>query len=155
PGACAAGTPPLAGRDVRRLAAEGGRRARAPDAALVLRHRLLPMEAAAPRPRRLDARNAAHHARPGRCAVALVFHQRKGHAMSKFLFVMIEGGGNVPAQLAVARRLIARGHEVRVLGDPTISDEVQHIGASFAAYRRAPHLNMRSREWSLEVDWEA
>src|SRR5207237_2334028 len=66
-----------------------------------------------------------------------------------------EGGGNVPAQLAVARRLIARGHEVRVLGDPTISDEVQHIGASFAAYRRAPHLNMRSREWSLEVDWEA
>ena len=41
--------------------------------------------------------------------------------MARFLFAMWEGGGTVPPELAVARRLIARGHVVHVLGDPTIA----------------------------------
>ena len=32
-----------------------------------------------------------------------------------FLFVTLEGGGNVPPVLGLARRLAARGHDVRVL----------------------------------------
>ena len=32
-----------------------------------------------------------------------------------FLFTFFHGGGNVPPQLAIARRLVARGHRVRVL----------------------------------------
>ena len=38
----------------------------------------------------------------------------------RFLMPLWEGGGNVPPELGVARRLVARGHQVHVLGDPTI-----------------------------------
>jgi hypothetical protein len=41
--------------------------------------------------------------------------------MKHFLFVMFEGGGNVPPQLGIARRLVGRGHVVRVLADPPSS----------------------------------
>jgi MGT family glycosyltransferase len=74
--------------------------------------------------------------------------------MSRFLFVMIDAGGNVPAQLSVARRLVARGHEVRVLGDPVLESAAQKIGAHFAPFRRAPLVNISSTAWSKEVDWE-
>ena len=37
--------------------------------------------------------------------------------MKRFLFLIVEGGGNVPAQMSIARRLVARGHEVHVLAD--------------------------------------
>ncbi|MBF5041518.1 glycosyltransferase family 1 protein [Aggregicoccus sp. 17bor-14] len=74
--------------------------------------------------------------------------------MSRFLFVMIEGGGNVPPQLAVARRLVARGHEVRVLGDPSLAAGAQRAGCDFAPFRHAPHQDMRSRERDLVRDWE-
>ena len=38
----------------------------------------------------------------------------------RFLMPMWEGGGNIPPELGVARRLVARGHQVHVLADPTI-----------------------------------
>jgi MGT family glycosyltransferase len=72
----------------------------------------------------------------------------------RFLFVMIEGGGNVPAQLSVARRLAARGHDVHVLGDGAIEKEAALAGASFHPFVRAPHQNMRDREKDLVKDWE-
>jgi hypothetical protein len=53
-------------------------------------------------------------------------------SMSRFLFVMWEGGGTVPPELAIARRLIARGHAVYVLGDPTIEAGAKAIGASYS-----------------------
>lgn len=34
----------------------------------------------------------------------------------KLLFVIVDGGGNVPPQLAVARALRARGTEIHILG---------------------------------------
>jgi hypothetical protein len=39
----------------------------------------------------------------------------------RFLFVFWEGGGNVPPQLGLVRRLVSRGHEVRVLTEPASS----------------------------------
>jgi hypothetical protein len=48
-----------------------------------------------------------------------------------FLFAMFEGGGNVPAQLSIARRLTARGHRVHVLGD-------EAKRRTFSTYERAP-----------------
>lgn len=75
--------------------------------------------------------------------------------MSKFLFVMIEGGGNVPAQLSIARRLVKRGHEVHVLADSAIENEAKIVGATFHPFVRAPHQNMRDREKDRVKDWEA
>ena len=73
--------------------------------------------------------------------------------MKRFLFVMFEGGGNVPPQLGMARRLIDRGHRVRVLGDPAIERGVRAIGAQFAPFRSAPHHNLRSRDADRVEDW--
>jgi MGT family glycosyltransferase len=75
--------------------------------------------------------------------------------MSRFLFVLWEGGGNVPPQLGIARRLLARGHRVRVLGDPCLEADVRAAGAAFAPYTRAPHRLDRSPESDFVRDWEA
>lgn len=74
--------------------------------------------------------------------------------MARYLFVMWEGGGNVPVQLAVARRLAQRGHEVRVLGDPASRADVERAGCSFAPWKRAPHHNMRDQGADKVRDFE-
>jgi MGT family glycosyltransferase len=71
-----------------------------------------------------------------------------------YLFAMWEGGGNVPPLLGVARRLIARGHTVTVIGDPTIRDEAQRVGCRFTPWRRAPHRTTLRPEDDLIRDWE-
>lgn len=38
----------------------------------------------------------------------------------RFLFAMFQGGGNIPLILPIAGRLVARGHQVRVLAGPGI-----------------------------------
>jgi MGT family glycosyltransferase len=73
----------------------------------------------------------------------------------RFLFVMFEGGGNVPPQLGVARRLVERGHAVRVLGDRAIEADVRAARCEFAPYRLAPHHNMRSQQDCAVRQWEA
>jgi UDP:flavonoid glycosyltransferase YjiC (YdhE family) len=75
--------------------------------------------------------------------------------MSRFLFVLWEGGGNVPPQLGIARRLLTRGHRVRVLGDPCLEADVRRGGADFAPFTRAPHRLDRSPDSDFVRDWEA
>src|SRR5262249_12873225 len=80
---------------------------------------------------------------------------REGDAsMTRFLFVLFEGGGNVPPQLGIARRLAARGHAVRVLGDPAIEPQARAAGLELAPFRAAPHHNMRSRADDAVRDWQ-
>lgn len=75
--------------------------------------------------------------------------------MSKrFLFVMWEGGGTVPPELAVARRLVARGHRVRVLADPTIELEALTVGCEFHTWTTAPHRVSRDRTADIFKDYE-
>ena len=74
---------------------------------------------------------------------------------SSFLLAMWEGGGTVPPLLGVARRLIRRGHRVRVLGDPTIQVEAERAGCTFGPWRRAPHRTDLRPETDLLRDWEA
>jgi MGT family glycosyltransferase len=71
-----------------------------------------------------------------------------------FLFAHWEGGGNTPPMLSVVRRLLARGHAVRVLSDPCNHDEVVAAGASFQSWTRAPHRPDKSIETDLLRDWE-
>lgn len=74
--------------------------------------------------------------------------------MSRFLFVMVEAGGNVPAQISIARRLAARGHEVNILSDAAAESEAVAAGCRFLPFVHAPHNNMRNREADVVRDWE-
>lgn len=71
-----------------------------------------------------------------------------------YLFAMWEGGGNVTPMLAVAARLMGRGHRVTVLGDPTIQVKAERLGCSFLSWRRAPHRKTLRPEDDLMRDWE-
>ena len=73
--------------------------------------------------------------------------------MSRFMFVMFEGGGNVPVQLAIARRLVGRGHAVRVLSDPAVKADAIAAGCTFAPFGSAPRHNFRDRDRDLVRDW--
>ena len=50
-------------------------------------------------------------------------------APRSYLFVTFEGGGNLPPVLGTARRLAARGHDVRVLTEPCLQGAVEEAGA--------------------------
>src|SRR5580704_19051227 len=73
----------------------------------------------------------------------------------RFLLTSWDGGGNVPPELGIARRLVERGHQVHVLADPTISDEAHAAGCTFSAWRRAPHHTTLDPAEDLLKDWES
>ena len=58
--------------------------------------------------------------------------------MSDYLFATWDGGGNVPPALALARRILDRGHRVRVLGHPGQRGSVEAVGLEFRAYATVP-----------------
>lgn len=74
---------------------------------------------------------------------------------SNFLFAAWEGGGNVPPTLGAVRRLVERGHRVRVLADDVLRAEVAAVGGSFIPWRRAPNRPDRSVSSDFLRDWEA
>ncbi len=76
--------------------------------------------------------------------------------MSKtFLFVLWAGGGNVPPQLTLARRVAARGHEVRVLAPAVLRTRIEATGLRFEPYVEAPEHDESVPEQSLIRDFEA
>lgn len=75
-------------------------------------------------------------------------------ATRRFLFTMWEGGGTLPPELGVARRLLERGHLVDVVGDPTIEDRARAVGCRFTPWRRAPHRRTLDPADDLFRDWE-
>lgn len=72
----------------------------------------------------------------------------------QYLLTMWEGGGTIPPQLGVARRLIDRGHRVHVLGDPTIEDAAQKLGCGFSPWVTAPHRTTLDPAEDIIKDWE-
>jgi len=73
----------------------------------------------------------------------------------RVLQVIWDGGGNTAPQLAIARALVNRGHEVRVLAHDVQREKVAATGAEFAAYRHAPQADGSRPETDLLRDWEA
>ena len=73
----------------------------------------------------------------------------------EFLFATFEGGGNVPPMLGAVRRLVERGHHVRVLGDDSMQSDVAAVGGSFVPWRRAPNRPDRGVASDFLRDWEA
>jgi MGT family glycosyltransferase len=76
-------------------------------------------------------------------------------APRRFLFVEWEGGGNLPPSLALACRLVARGHTARVLGEPCNREEIEAAGCTFRSYTQAPHRAAKAPEADFLRDWEA
>jgi len=74
--------------------------------------------------------------------------------MSKFMFVVWAGGGNVPPQLTLARRLAARGHEVRMLAPAVLRERIESAGLLFEPYGEAPEHDEAVPEHSLIRDFE-
>jgi len=73
----------------------------------------------------------------------------------RILQTLYDAGGGVPPQLAVTRRLVERGHEVRVLAHDTLRDRVEDAGAEFTPFRQTlPGHDMRRAETDLVRDWE-
>ncbi|MDP8910086.1 MAG: glycosyltransferase [Chloroflexota bacterium] len=66
-----------------------------------------------------------------------------------------DGAGTTPPLMSVARALVERGHDVRVLADPVLREEVEASGAEHVAWRRAPHRKTGERETHFVRDWEA
>jgi MGT family glycosyltransferase len=71
------------------------------------------------------------------------------------LITIWDGGGNVAPQLGIARALVERGHDVRVLGNSCQRDRVERTGARFLPYRHAPDTDSSRPETDLLRDWEA
>src|SRR5947209_9322087 len=71
----------------------------------------------------------------------------------RFLFVLWEGGGNVAPQLALARGLVERGHDVRVLTEDCLAEDVGAVGGRFEPFTRSPNRAVRTQD--LMGDWEA
>ena len=69
---------------------------------------------------------------------------------------LIAFGGNAPPQLALTRRLVERGHEVRVLAHRAERERIERTGAEFVAFERAlPEMDLRRREADTLRDWES
>jgi MGT family glycosyltransferase len=66
-----------------------------------------------------------------------------------------DGGGNLPAVLTVARRLLARGHDVRVMVDTAARLEVEAAGAEHVSWTLGVDRQDRSVESDPMRDWEA
>ncbi len=69
------------------------------------------------------------------------------------MFVLWDGGGNVPVQLGLARALVERGHDVRVLTEDSLIADVGAAGCRFEPLVEAP--NRATRDGDLVGDWEA
>lgn len=57
----------------------------------------------------------------------------------RVLVTLWDGGGTVPVEAGVVRRLVAAGHSVTALADPTMQGELTAAGALFRPWHRAPH----------------
>ncbi|MBP3036040.1 glycosyltransferase [Arthrobacter sp. zg-ZUI100] len=68
-----------------------------------------------------------------------------GTARHHYLFALVDGGGTVPPELGVARRLLDRGHRVNVLADNSMAGEVAGTGAAFTPW---------TESWGQFEDWE-
>lgn len=71
-----------------------------------------------------------------------------------FLFVLWAGGGNVPPQLALARRLTRAGHRVRVLAPAALRERIEAAGLEFEPYQNTPEHDESDPAHSVIRDFE-
>jgi MGT family glycosyltransferase len=74
--------------------------------------------------------------------------------MTEILITTWDGAGTTPPLMSVARALVDRGHNVRVLADPTLRAEVAAAGAEWLGWKRAPHRTSAGLDGLFVHDWE-
>lgn len=72
-----------------------------------------------------------------------------------YLFVLWDGGGNIPPQLALARRLTTRGHRVSILAPRVLQSRVEAAGCAFVPLHATPDHDSVSHTDDVLRDWEA
>jgi MGT family glycosyltransferase len=78
----------------------------------------------------------------------------------RYLFALVDGGGNVPPEMGVARRLVQRGHAVTVLAEDSVASEVRATGAVLRRWVLAPNRpdrrpeNDPCRDWECKYPWQ-
>src|SRR5262245_26176523 len=72
----------------------------------------------------------------------------------RYLFAVVDGGGNVPPELSAARRLVERGHAVTVLAEDSVASDVRATGAELRRWAHAPNRPDRTPEHDPVRDWE-
>jgi len=73
----------------------------------------------------------------------------------RYLFTNWEGGGTVTPAAEAARKLLARGHDIRFMSDDCNRGEVESVGARFIPWESAPNRRNRNRDSQLAKDWAA
>src|SRR4029450_2843743 len=68
---------------------------------------------------------------------------------ARFLLPVIDAGGTVPPALSLGAELVRRGHQVRVLGDPTIETSARSAGCAFSSWREAPHFHSLAEQTAM------
>ena len=72
------------------------------------------------------------------------------------VLVSHDAGGTIPPMLAIGSALLARGHDVTVVGQPSIRSRAETAGAGFVAFSGLPDYDRgRSLEEQLELAGEA
>ncbi len=69
--------------------------------------------------------------------------------MARYVFVTWDGGGNRMPTIAIARALVQRGHDVRVLGHDSQADAFRSAGLPFTAFASAPGFVLDPRPAGL------
>ena len=72
----------------------------------------------------------------------------------RYLFALADGGGTVPPELGIVRRLVERGHDVRVLAEASMADDVRATGAELVVWARGVNRASRRPEDDPYRDWE-
>jgi MGT family glycosyltransferase len=71
-----------------------------------------------------------------------------------FLFAFWDGGGHLSPVISAARRLVARGHRVRIMSDRCNRPEIEGAGARHIEYQLAPNRADKTVDSDLLRDWE-
>lgn len=71
----------------------------------------------------------------------------------RIVLMLWDGGGVVPPEMELAGELTKLGHDVCVLGDPTIEEEARAAGCSFRPWTSAPHRTSRDRSADILRDY--
>jgi len=73
--------------------------------------------------------------------------------MKSYLFVTIDGGGNIPPVLGLAKRLLEKGHKVYVLTEPCLEAPVKTMGLGYFSFKK--HYTRTNRKEDICKDWNA
>ncbi len=71
-----------------------------------------------------------------------------------YLVALTDGGGTVPPELGVVRRLVERGHRVGVLAEDSTAAEVAATGAAFQRWTHALNRPDRRAEHAPYQEWK-